>query len=181
LKGILFNVLEQTVVEGSGEEPWEDLLDEAGLDGIYTSLGSYPDEDLFHLVGAAAGHFQWSTDDVLIWAGRQAIPHFYALYPELFDNHSGTRAFVLTLNEVIHPEVRKLYPGADVPDFDFDDPDGDPMPLGYRSHRRMCTFAEGLVRGTGDHYGETVAIEHTECMHRGDPRCLLHLAIGHGQ
>ena len=54
MKGIIFNLVEEVVTAAYGEDTWDSLLDEAGLDGSYTSLGSYPDEDLFQLVGAAS-------------------------------------------------------------------------------------------------------------------------------
>jgi hypothetical protein len=32
-----------------------------------------------------------------------------------FENVTATKSFLLTLNHIIHPEVRKLHPGAEVP------------------------------------------------------------------
>ena len=66
--------------------------------------------------------------------------------------------FLLTLNEVIHPEVRKLFPGAYAPEFDFRVSSPEVLELGYVSFRDMCAFAEGLIEGSANHYGETVAI-----------------------
>ena len=54
MKGIIFNVTEKAVTELLGEDAWDDLLDDAGLDGDYTALGTYADEDLLALVSAAA-------------------------------------------------------------------------------------------------------------------------------
>ena len=113
--------------------------------------------------------------EVVRWFGREAIPLFYRRYPELFDAHPGTRSFVLALNDIIHPEVRKLYPGADVPDFDFDTRSPTVLHMTYRSARRMCTFAEGLIEGAALHYGDAVRIRQTACMHRGDPACVFAL------
>src|SRR5690606_27411138 len=89
--------------------------------------------------------------------------------------HPDTRAFVLALNDIIHPEVRKLYPGADVPDFGFDTRDPDVLRMTYRSARRLCAFAEGLIEGAARHYGEDVAVRQTACMHRGDSACVFEL------
>jgi len=43
----------------------------------------------------------------------------------------------------------------------------------YRSSRRLCAFAEGLLLGAGDHFGQTLAIDQRECLKRGDDRCLI--------
>ena len=44
MKGIIFNVTERAVTELLGEDAWDDLLDDAGLEGDYTALGTYADE-----------------------------------------------------------------------------------------------------------------------------------------
>lgn len=175
MKGIVFNLLEELVRRDFGDAAWDALLAEAHLDGAYTSLGSYPDAELFRLVEASAGRFGMAPGAVVRWFGREAIPLFHRHYPELFTRHADTRAFVLALNDIIHPEVRKLYPGADVPDFAFDTRAPGVLRMTYRSPRRMCTFAEGLIEGAAAHYGETADIRQTACMHRGDPACRFEL------
>ena len=49
MKGIVFNLLEQLVARDYGEDTWDALLDASGLEGAYTSLGSYPDGDFVKL------------------------------------------------------------------------------------------------------------------------------------
>jgi predicted hydrocarbon binding protein len=176
MKGVVFNLLEQLIVRDHGEDTWDALLETTELDGAYTSLGSYPDQDLERLVNAAAETLDLPADEVVRWFGRNAVPLFAARYPQLFEPHSSTRSFVLTLNEIIHPEVRKLYPGADVPVFDFAS-SNDVLVMGYRSSRKMCAFAEGLLHGAADHYGESLTIEQPQCMNRGDDRCVLEIAF----
>jgi hypothetical protein len=173
MKGIVFNVLEHVVVEEHGEDTWDALLDRTGLDGAYTSLANYPDQDLLRLVGAASSMLEIDPQHVISWFGRRALPVFAGRYPELFAAHGDARAFMLTLNQVIHPEVRKLLPGAIVPDFDFDASDPHELRMAYQSPRMLCSFAEGLITGAADHYGQGVDIRQPECMHRGDDRCLL--------
>jgi hypothetical protein len=176
MKGIVLNLLEQLVSRDYGEETWDVVLESSGLAGAYTSLGSYPDEDLMKLVGAAANELDMSPDDLVRWFGRNALPLFAGRYPQLFEPHDSTRSFVLTLNEIIHPEVRKLYPGADVPVFDFASRNG-VLVMGYRSPRKMCAFAEGLLHGAADHYRERLTIEQPQCMNRGDDRCVLEISL----
>ena len=81
------------------------------------------------------------------WYGRNALPLLAERYPAFFAPHTEARGFVLTLNEIIHPEVRKLYPGAITPAFAFDasDPDRlvmDTAPSGACAHlRKGCCSA----------------------------------------
>ncbi len=178
MKGIVFNLLEEIVVREHGDETWDALLEAAGAGGAYTSLGNYPDAELMGLVAAASQALALPAVDVVRWYGRSALPLLAERYPAFFAPHRDVRAFALTLNEIIHPEVRKLYPGAKTPVFAFDASDPDRLVLDYRSERRLCAFAEGLLLGAGDHFGQPVEIVQPECMHRGDERCLLVIGFG---
>jgi hypothetical protein len=176
MKGVVHNLLEQLVSRDYGEDTWDALLDASSLEGAYTSLGSYPDDDFAKLVSAASDALDMSVDEVVSWLGRNALPLFAVRYPQLFAPHDSTRSFVLTLNDIIHPEVRKLYPGADVPEFDFGARD-DLLVMGYRSPRKLCSFAEGLLLGSADHFGERLTIEQPSCMKRGDAQCVLEIGF----
>ena len=177
MKGLVFNLLEAVVTRSYGEDTWDALLDVAQLDGAYTSLGNYPDEQISALVLAASQALKLSPNEVLRWFGREAMAVMVERYPTFFLAHQSTRPFVLSLNSIIHPEVRKIYQGADVPVFDFDDqPDGSLL-MGYHSARKLCALAQGFVEGAGRHYGETVRFEHLCCMHNGDPTCQFRLGF----
>jgi hypothetical protein len=177
MKGIVFNLLEEIVSRDYGEDVWDALLEAAGLEGAYTSLGSYSDDDLMRLVGAGSSALNTPPDEIVRWFGRSALPLFADRYPQFFEPHASTRSFILTLNQVIHPEVRKLYPGADVPVFDFDTSSDEVLAMGYSSPRKMCAFAEGLIEGAASHYGEEAQIKQPKCMVRGDKKCVLEISF----
>jgi hypothetical protein len=177
MKGIIFNLLEDVVIRNHGEDTWDQLLTATGLDGAYTSLGSYPDEQIQALVGAAAQMLGLTPFEVLRWFGQQAIPLLFDRYPGFFSSQASTRPFVLSVNSIIHPEVRKIYPGADVPTFEFRDAPEGRLMMGYLSPRRLCALAQGFIEGAATHYGETAIVEHRECMHKGDKRCLCHISF----
>lgn len=177
MKGIVFNLLADLVRRDFGDDAWDDLLDAASASGAYTSLGTYEDEEMYRLVAAAAESLQRTPGDVLRWYGRGAMPMLAQKYPHFFEAPGSTRPFLLTLNHIIHPEVRKLYPGADVPEFQYPESTSGTLQMEYRSSRQLCMLAEGFIAGAADHFGEDVAIEQSECMHRGDDRCVFQLAF----
>ncbi|WP_280156356.1 heme NO-binding domain-containing protein [Piscinibacter sp. XHJ-5] len=177
MKGIVFNLLEAVVRRDHGDDVWEALLEQASVDGAYTSLGNYPDDEITRLVGAAAAALDMSPDDVVRWFGRNALPLLAKKHPHFFDAHKSTRPFLLALNDVIHSEVRKLYPGADVPVFTYDTSSPDVLLMYYRSHRKMCALAEGFIEATAAHYDEEISLDQPECMKRGDERCVLRVSV----
>src|SRR5438034_3817026 len=154
MKGVVFNLLEEVVRRSHGEDTWDALLDQAGLAGSYTSLGSYSDEDMSKLVLAASRALAMAPADVLRWFGRGAMPILVQRYPNFFSAHTSTRPSILSVNDIIHPELRKIYPGADVPYFDFPDaPDG-ALLLENLPTRRRRALATGYVDVPDAHYDE---------------------------
>jgi hypothetical protein len=173
MKGIVFNLLEDAVTESHGPGTWDDLLDETGVDGAYTALGNYDDAELVALVGGVCRHQAAAPDDVLRAFGRRALPGLAERFPEFFTPHATVKPFLLTLDRVIHREVVKIYPGARPPRMSFEDPAPDVLVIHYVSERRMCAFAEGMIKGAAAHYDQAVHLAHLECLRDGGSRCTI--------
>jgi hypothetical protein len=173
MKGVIFNLLEEAVVIEHGPDVWADLIDMTDIEGAFTSLGSYPDETLLALVDTAATMTGRTPAAVLRWFGTAAMPLLADRYGVFFEGHRSARSFILSVNEIIHPEVRKLYSGAGCPNFQFSTaPDGD-LIIGYQSPRRLCALAEGFILGAAAHFGEQVSISHLACMLEDSPLCRI--------
>ena len=173
MKGIVFNLLEEAVTRRFGPEGWDELVTAAGVSGVYTSLGSYPDSDLAALVAEASRASRLPVHAVLQWFGREAMPMMAERYAEFFEGHTEPRSFVLSVNEIIHPEVRKLYSGAGCPNFAFRHEDDGSLLIGYASPRQLCRLAHGFIEGASDLYNSPVSVKHRACMHDGDQACLM--------
>jgi heme-NO-binding protein len=177
VKGIMFDLLEGAVTRADGADAWDDALDATGLTGAYTSIGSYPDSEFVALVGAVADRSGKSPEATLRWFGQAAMPSLAAAFPEFFAGQNDIRTFVVGLNDVIHPEVRKIYPGANVPDFGFQATGDRVFVLRYGSPRRLCALAEGLIEGAAAHFGQHVMIVQPACMLRGDEVCAIEVRL----
>jgi hypothetical protein len=176
-----FQSAREVVTDEFGDDTWDQLLEASQIDGAFTSLGNYQDADLFKLVAAASAALKQPPDAIVRWFGVKALPLLEKKYPVFFESHRSTRAFILTLNGIIHPEVRKLYPGADTPVFDFDTSSPDTLVMNYRSKRKLCSLVEGFTEGAAARFKETVSIQHPQCMHRGDLSCRLELTFAKTQ
>lgn len=176
MKGVLFNVVEAVITELDGADAWDDVLDAAGVVGAYTSLGDYPDGELSALVVATAARFGLTTDAVLVVAGRQGFRHLVAHHGSLVSQYRDVLGLVADLNDVIHPEVRKLYPAASPPHFCSEPREGG-VSLEYRSSRGLCRLVEGLLLGAGDYYGQDVAATHRSCVRAGASACVLDVDV----
>lgn len=181
VKGVIFNLLEHVVTEARGSDTWETLLDDTGLDGAWTSVGSYPDDDLLALVTAASARLEIPANDLIRWFGKASLPLLADRYAQFFEGHSSLATFLPTLNDVIHAEVRKLYPEATVPTFAFIEIGDTRVVMVYDSPRKLCALAEGFVEGAAEQYSEKASIDQPECMLRGDGRCLMVVEIAEAE
>lgn len=171
MKGVVFNLLQQVVTEAHGPDVWDDLLDNSDLVGAYTSLGSYPDEEMEALLAAACEALSKPRGEILRWFGAESMPLLAKAYPNFFTPHTTSRTFLAGINNVIHAEVRKLYTGAACPHFHIGQTEAGGLTMEYRSTRRMCALAQGFVEGAARYYCEDVAFEHVSCMEDGADRC----------
>lgn len=177
MKGIIFNLLEAIVSRHHGDAMWDKVLDETGLDGAYTSLGSYSDDEFTRLVQTVANTRGISPRECVRWFGREAMPLLAKRYPVFFTGHKTTLPFIFSVNSIIHPEVRKIHPGANCPVFRFEETADGALLLGYESPRPFCALAEGFIEGAANYFGETAAVEHLRCSAKGDLECLLSIRV----
>ena len=71
---------------------------------------------------------------------------------------SDSFSFLKTIDEVVHIEVRKLYPDAELPSFETVEAGPAHLQMTYRSPRCLGDFAEGLMEGCFAHFGENVSL-----------------------
>ncbi|MGH6752596.1 MAG: heme NO-binding domain-containing protein [Bradyrhizobium sp.] len=73
--------------------------------------------------------------------------------------------------------LRKVYPGADVPTFEFKPAEDGSLVMGYHSLRRLCALAQGFIEGAAVHFHETAEVDHLECMHHGKAQCTMRITF----
>lgn len=173
VKGIIFNLIEDAFVADHGDVLWDQVLAEAGVSGCYTALGTYATGDLTALVAAGARRLEISEAVLLRSLGRRAIQGLAAHSPRFFEPHNSVTPFLLTLNDVIHREVRKLHVDADPPEFGFEQEGPERLVVHYRSRRQLCALAEGMIEGAAHMFGQTSDLLHRECTHQGADHCIM--------
>lgn len=177
MKGVIFNVLEELVIETAGMAAWNSILNKTGSDGIYTSGESYSDDELFALVGEICIALDMPAEKVVGIFGEYLFDQLDARHPDFTANASDLKFFLISVDTVIHGEVLKLYTNPNLPRFEYQDKGEKQLTMLYRSPRKLCILAEGLVRGAAKRFGNEVSIEHPVCMHNGADHCQLDVSI----
>ena len=84
---------------------------------------------------------------------------FRSLYPDFYRDSSGTRQFLLDVEERIHHLVRATIAHASPPKLQVVPLGADGVVVTYTSERGLCDLVDGLIRGTARHYGELFTVD----------------------
>lgn len=163
MKGIVFSEFNELVEQAFGEDMLDDIIDDCAEQlasgGSYTSVGTYDDKELVHLVVALSERTGVAVADLVKTFGLHLAKVFEVKFPSFFDECSDSFSFYKRIDDHIHVEVKKLYPDAALPKFTYDDSNPDVFVLTYESIRQFADLAVGLLEGVSQHYGETIQIE----------------------
>ena len=172
MKGIIFTELFDLVEQAFGYEISERLLDECDLPsgGVYTSVGTYDHTEILELVGHLSKLTDIPAPQLLITYGKYIFSKLHAQLDTMGLTFDNSFSLFSALDDIIHPEVLKLYPDAELPTFSAQRLNDDQLKLVYRSCRPFAHMAEGLILGCGDHYGEGLTVDLSHLNDNNDPR-----------
>lgn len=160
MKGIVFTEFLDMVETTISADAVDDVIEAARIPsgGAYTAVGTYDHKEMVSLVGALSEYSGQPMPDLLHQFGRHLFGRFVVLYPVFFDGVDDALEFLARVEAVIHEEVLKLYPDAELPSFESRWTGPGTLSLVYRSARQMGDLAHGLIEGCIEHFGEPVSI-----------------------
>jgi hypothetical protein len=160
MKGVVFTEFLEMVETRFDPELADRIIQAAHVPsaGAYTAVGSYDHGEMWSLVAELSKATEIPAPDLLRAFGQYLFGRFVLSYPRLFEGVRSCFDFLEGLDGVIHVEVRKLYPDAEVPHFEVLERSATRMVLLYESARHFADLAEGLMHGCGAHFGERLTI-----------------------
>lgn len=178
MKGVVFVEFNQFIEEVFGDEFWEEMLDESELpsEGIYTTVGTYDDQELFTLVGHVVEKKGLSMKEAQMAFGNWLFKKFYMAAPPEAHSFKDVFEFLHAVQDFIHVEVKKLNPDAVLPEFEFLSETENHLSMVYKSPRYLCYFCEGLIQGLSAHTGQNVTTKQSECVHEKGQRCVIEVS-----
>ena len=159
--GLILSELRKYVEARRGRDAWNRLLEAAELQGtIYFPNRAYSDEEVTGILDEIAQEgrttVNWVLEDFGEFIAADLIEH---------------------TEETIHRVIRSTDPGAKPPKLECRTAGRDEIVILYRSARRMCAFAKGIVRGLAACFREEVRIAEPTCMHDGAPYCEIFVQV----
>jgi hypothetical protein len=178
MHGFIFSELRKYADTKLGSGAWNRLLASAGLGTkLYLPIQEYPDSDAVALVGAAAQEAGASPIEVLEDFGYFLAPSLLGLYRTLVQPDWKTLDLLEHTEHTIHSVVRARNPGAKPANLQAVRLAPDMVDLVYSSQRKLCPVAKGIIRGMAAHYGESITINETACMHEGADACRMEVRV----
>lgn len=160
MKGLIFTEFMEMVEATWSLDRVDSIIVESQVasGGAYTSVGTYPHEEMVALVTALAKQTQIPVPDLLRVFGKHLFSRFALGYPRFFVGITDSFQFLAGIEKIIHAEVRKLYPDAELPTFEVESAPGR-MSLTYFSEHPFAELAHGLIEGCVAHFGNDITVQ----------------------
>mgnify|MGYP002640580079 FL=1 len=180
MHGIIFFYIQKFADEAtSGKTTWLKLRETVtASDSRYLPNEVYPDGDAVELLQKIADTCGEPLPELIERFGEFLAPHLIKVASQNIDPTWRTLDLIENTEDIIHTMVRAAKPGAQPPVLETVRHSPNELHLIYSSGRQLCLLAKGIIRGVACHYDETIVIDETSCMHRGDPFCCLVIQDG---
>lgn len=158
MKGMVFTEFLEMVESTWSFDMVDTLINQAGVNGAYTAVGTYPHGELVALVRALSAETDTPVPELIRAFGSHLFGRFAQSYPRFFQGVDDSFSFLEGIENVIHAEVRKLYPDAQLPSFEIQRlPDG--LAMTYYSDHPFADLAQGLIEGCIRHFGDGASVD----------------------
>ncbi len=157
MKGVVFTEFVEFVEEKFGFDALDEIIEKSGVDGVYMQAGNYPFEEMVALLVALCERESKELHELLEMYGFHLFGCLAKIYPYM-DRFSSAMDVVNQIDSIIHPEVHKLYPDAELPSFVTLESKEDFITLEYHSKKSLQHLAKGLILGAGNYYNEALEV-----------------------
>ena len=181
MQGIIFNALEEFVIETAGMALWNDVLDESKVSsaGVYTAGMNYDDAEIILLATKLCERLAIPLEDGLKGFGEFLFSFLLTKGPIELQEYHRPQALLMDLERVIHRDVKRIHVHSYTPFFEYTEQDEHSGILVYRSKRKLCIIAEGVIKGLAKHFNQQAQLAHTQCMHNDFDECVWSVTFTH--
>jgi hypothetical protein len=174
VQGIILDELEKFIVREVGQTGLARMRGLTGRGaGGYRFDASYPDDELRLIIRGLAEATGTQPDQLLEMFAESMVPGLMEVYGFLVDPRWSFLDFLVNTEAVIYKGMKVSAPSAKPPDMQVQRVGPEAVAIFYRSRRRLCPLAIGIIRGAATHYHVEVTIGEERCMLRGDPECVI--------
>ena len=170
MKGIVFTEFLKMVEEVFSLEMADKIIQASHLPskGIYTNIGTYDHKEMIELVTHLSKETGIPISDLEVTYGKYLFKSFTKYYKNFISGHNSLFDFLMSVNNTIHVEVRKLYPDAELPHLHYQRVSDNQLIIDYQSTRPFADLAEGLIRGSAEHFNVKINLNRKNITENGE-------------
>lgn len=156
MKGIILSEFVGYIEQELGESTAQKIIDQSKLEseGAYTRVGMYDYQELISLLTNTASETQRDADSLLNGFSDHLFATFKRDYSVFFNGVNNAAEMLMQIDAHIHVEVKKLYPDAELPTFDYSINDSHQLILNYTSPRPLASVAQALLQACLKYFGD---------------------------
>ena len=180
MHGLVVEAFRDYIESRHGRSAWDEVVASGDVvisEGLPNLDRIYPDHVLAAAVTNASAVTGIPMPTMLDEFGAFLAPILLRLYKDQVKDSWRTLDIIENTEARIHTVVRRRDPDAAPPAIIAKRVSESEVSIEYTSTRRLCYVAEGIARGLADHFNEIAEVRQTECMHRGDGRCLISVTV----
>ncbi|MEM7081899.1 MAG: heme NO-binding domain-containing protein [Pseudomonadota bacterium] len=137
----------------------EHARDSLSTNGSYTAVGNYAHDELLALAVAIHEVESTSINTIIHDFARHLMDYFVDKHGLYFAASNDVYEFLLSVGNIIHADVRKLYPKAQPPEITGSLNEESELLITYRSKRPLAELALALTGFAGDVFDQPLSID----------------------
>jgi len=163
MKGIILSEFVEYLELELGESTTQQIIDQSDLssDGAYSRVGMYDYQELIRLLTNTCTQSDRSADELLDGFSNHLFSMFKRDYSMFFDGVENAAQMLMQIDNHIHVEVKKLYPDAELPTFNYTQ-NANQLTLNYTSPRPLAVVAQALVKACITFFGQNERLTNSE-------------------
>jgi|TARA_B110000977_G_scaffold28389_1_gene36383 hypothetical protein len=169
MKGIVFTSFISFLENELGLIETESIILRAELNsaGAYTTVGSYDFKELLHLILLSSQSLKITPKHLSQRFGSYLFITLAKASPQHVKGKHSCFELFETINDVIHVEVKSIYPEARPPLVHFKRISPSTATLHYLSHRCLGDVMYGVIEGAGNYFNEKLLIKRKRLNEKG--------------
>ncbi|MAM19426.1 MAG: heme NO-binding domain-containing protein [Christiangramia sp.] len=162
MKGIVFTEFLEMVEEKFGLEMVDDIIEKSDLasEGSYTAVGVYDFLEMQQLIVHLSAETGIPVQKLIYEYGRYFFDVLAQGHANIFARYASPIELLASVQDHIHVEVQKLYPGAELPTFEISKKDEKLLEMTYYSKNSLYMFAMALMEKTFEFFKKTPVIDY---------------------
>jgi hypothetical protein len=161
MKGIVFTEFLDMVEQEFGLKTLDKIITASQLESnaVYTSVGTYDFFEMQKLIKNLSTETNIPVNDLIYTYGKFFFQVLTKHHRDIFSLYNSPIEMLASIENHIHVQVRKIYPGAELPTFKIIDQKENSLEMIYFSERSMYMFAKALMEKTFEHYHKNCNID----------------------